>query len=355
MFWLIIAVAAFWWLLFLRVVANLVSVPRLPRGEETPAGETPSVSVVIAARDEQRRIEKTIRGLWAQQGIDLQLIVVDDRSTDKTPTILARLAEENPQLQVVTIEQLPDGWLGKCHACHVGSSQATGDWVLFTDADIHMSPDLIARSIAAAQRAKADHIALLPGLNCTGLLTRASVTAFGQLIGVHSPLHEINRDRGRGAVGIGAFNLVRREALQQVGGYQELRMEVVDDMKLGLLIRRAGFRQRVFVAVDELEAEWAHSIWQVIRALEKNWFAAMNYNVLAALSVVMLAPAIWFTAAPGSAGRARLGLGGAGGTGLAGGAGDGAMSPKRMARLCGAARPVRLSGVLGRGASTPSG
>ena len=80
-----------------------------------------------------------------QRGIEAEFIVVDDRSTDQTGEILRRLAKENPRLQVKRVDVLPDGWLGKCHACHVGASAATGDWILFTDADCWLKPDVIAR------------------------------------------------------------------------------------------------------------------------------------------------------------------------------------------------------------------
>ena len=141
---------------------------RLPSlSELTPAPQpikSVLCSVVLAARDEESRIETTLRRLLAQEGVRLELIVVDDRSQDGTSEILRRLAKEHGCVTVKRIDLLPEGWLGKCHACHVGASAATGDWILFTDADCWMKPDAIARALRVAERERADHITLTPGV-----------------------------------------------------------------------------------------------------------------------------------------------------------------------------------------------
>lgn len=124
------------WMVF--AIRHLRWVRRLPPLETFTGAEPPvpiECSVVIAARNEEARIEETIRHLFAQRGIEAEFIVVDDRSTDRTSEILRRLAREDARLQVKRVEVLPEGWLGKCHACHVGASAAQGDWILFTDAD----------------------------------------------------------------------------------------------------------------------------------------------------------------------------------------------------------------------------
>ena len=142
--------------------------------------------------------------------------------------------------------------------------QATGDWLLFTDADVHMRPELIARAIAAGDRQAADHVTLWPGLNCTGALTHSTCSPFSKCSRC-SPVWQINRDRGSRGLGVGAFNLVRRTAYQAIGGHQPLRLEVLDDIKLGILLRRGGFRPRVYCGLTELEADWAHGVLGVIR------------------------------------------------------------------------------------------
>ena len=244
-------------------------------------------TVIIAAQDEQARIGETLQRLFAQQSVELDVIVVDDRSTDDTPRILAAEKENNPRLIVLRVDELPPGWLGKCSASALAASQATGDWLLFTDANVHMRPELIARAIAAGDRQAADHVTLWPGLNCTVRSRAGAMLAFQQMFALYPPVWQINRDRGSRGLGVGAFNLVRRTAYQAIGGHQPLRLEVLDDIKLGILLRRGGFRQRVYCGLTELEADWAHGVLGVIRAMEKNWFAATHFNSLAAVALIL--------------------------------------------------------------------
>lgn len=234
-------------------------------------------SVVIAARDEEARIEQTVRHLLEQRGVEAEFIVVDDRSTDRTSEILERLAKEDARVQVKRVDALPDGWLGKCHACHVGASAATGDWILFTDADCWLKPDVIARAISAAERDGADHVTLAPGTVIQSLGARAWYLLF--LTSLLSWFAGVNRDRRKSFMGIGAFNLVRAAAYRRCGGYEKLRLTVVDDMKLGLLLRRSGSRTRAFLGVDDVECHWGTTVWGMIKIMEKNYFAALDYRL----------------------------------------------------------------------------
>jgi hypothetical protein len=283
-----------WFLFTLGVLRNLYWSPQLPGSELLPAPERPwPVSIVLAGRDEGRRLEETVRRLFAQRKLDAQIVFVDDRSRDDTPEVAARLAAEFPTFETMRVETLPGGWLGKTHACHVGSLRARHPWILFCDADCHMCDDLVARAIAVAEREQADHVALFPGIDATGAVTRASVVAWAQYLILYAPAAQINRDRGRKAMGVGAFNLLRTASYRAIGGHEPLKMEVLDDVKLGVMVRRAGMRQRVYSAVRELEAEWAGNLWQMIKNLEKNWFAGVEYRLGAAVLLILMLFAAW--------------------------------------------------------------
>jgi glycosyltransferase involved in cell wall biosynthesis len=250
-------------------------------------------SIVIAARDEAERIEQTIRRLLAQRGVELELIVVDDRSTDGTSEILRELAKDDARVRVKRVDVLPDGWLGKCHACHLGASAATGDWILFTDADCWSKPDVIARALRVAERDQADHVTLVSGLDGGSVGLRASHLLF--LISLANWISGVNRNRPKSFMGIGAFNLVRAAAYRQCGGYEALRLTVLDDVKLGLLLRRAGKRTRAFIGGDDVECHWGRTAWGTVKLMEKNYFAAVDYRiglVLAGSVFVILAFAI---------------------------------------------------------------
>src|SRR6185369_14141573 len=263
------------WTLYL--LWHLRWVRRLPSLAGAPGDDWVRCSVVIAARDEEARIEQTIRHLFAQSGAELEIIVVDDRSADRTNEILKQLANEDARLKVKRVEVLPEGWLGKCHACHVGASAATGDWILFTDADCWMKPDVIVRAVRAAERDGVDHVTLSPGTVIDSLGARAWHLLF--LTSLLNWFAGVNRDRAKAYLGIGAFNLVRAAAYGQCGGYEALRLTVLDDIKLGLLLRRAGKRTRGFLGMGDVECHWGTTVRNMITIMEKNYFAAVDFRL----------------------------------------------------------------------------
>ena len=277
---LTIALAALWHLRWVHRLPALDSLSAKPGGNSLPGGPI-RCSVVIAARDEEARIEQTIRHVLAQRGVELELIVVDDRSIDRTSEILQRLANQDGRVRVNRVEVLPNGWLGKCHACHLGANEATGDWILFTDADCWLKPDVIERAVRTADRDGADHVTLTPGTVLENIGAQAWHLLF--LTSLLSWFSGVNRDRPKACLGIGAFNLVRAAAYRQCGGYEALRLTVVDDIKLGLLLRRAGKRTRGFLGVDDVECHWATTVRGMVKIMEKNYFAAIDFRLGLAL------------------------------------------------------------------------
>lgn len=288
------ATAALWLLMNGATLRSLRHVQRLPgltpqSGSSSPS--RPKVSIILAARDEEERIENTVRHLLKQSGISLELVVVDDRSTDRTSEILRRVCAEDPRVRLLRVDVLPDLWLGKCHACHLGARHATGDWLLFTDADCWLQPDVVHRALQAAQREQADHVALTPGIPPDHLSGMAWHATFPALVATR--LAGVNLDRRRCHVGVGAFNLLTREAYHAIGGHEALRLTVVDDVKLGLLIRRAGLRTRVWLGGPDVECHWGYTAWGVIKLTEKNSFAMTDYRLELALLGGLLPLLIW--------------------------------------------------------------
>jgi len=254
-------------------------------------------SVVLAARDEETRIENTIRRLLAQEGVRLEVIVVDDRSQDGTPEILRRLGKESACVTVKRVEVLPEGWLGKCHACHVGASVARGDWILFTDADCWLKPDVIVRALLVAERECADHVTLTPGVRPASPGGRAWHLAF--LLTMADWISGVNRDRPQKYLGMGAFNLMRVAAYRECGGYEALRLTVLDDVKLGLLLRRAGKRTRAFIGGSDAECHWGATAPDMVRVMEKNYFAALEYRTSMAVGLGIGGMLFWGVALAG--------------------------------------------------------
>ncbi len=288
-FW---AVALLGFCTTVQILLDLRFAQRLPSLDSLSRASTPPiVSVVLAARNEEARIESCLRQLLTQAGVDLQVIVVDDRSSDQTSKILRRLADEDTRLTVVRVEELPDRWLGKCHACAVGAALATGEWILFTDADVWLKPDVILRAVAVADRESVDHICLTPGVARGTLAAQAWHLMF--LLGLVGWLSRANRDIPEAYVGMGAFNLVRASAYRVSGGYEALRLTVLDDVKLGLLLRRAGKRTRGFIGGDDAECQWSLNALGMIKIFEKNYFAAVNYRLALILAASIAMSLFW--------------------------------------------------------------
>ncbi|MHC4219101.1 MAG: glycosyltransferase family 2 protein [Planctomycetota bacterium] len=274
------------WVIF--AVTSAVGVCGMPTLDPSePAGDggppRPLVSVIIAARNEAADIETTILRVLDQERVNLEVIAVDDRSTDGTGAVLDRLADADRRIRVIHLDHLPEGWVGKCHALHVAEGKARGEWILLTDADIRMTPEVIARAFAAAQRESADHICLLPRQRDASLLGKAGMLML--LMGMPDAIRKANRDRQ--GVALGAFNLVRADALREIGGHAALRMEIVDDHQLGRLLYRGGKRSRGYFAGRDVDMDMARTPAGLVRVMEKNAFAIARYNLLAVTGLVV--------------------------------------------------------------------
>jgi glycosyltransferase involved in cell wall biosynthesis len=283
-------VAALFLAMSVGVLFHLRWARRLPALQHLriePEGKSVRCSVVLAANNEEVRIEKTVRLILAQAGVQVEVIVVDDRSTDRTSEIVAGLTKEDPRVRGIRVETLPQGWLGKCHACHTGASMATGEWILFTDADCWLKPDLIARALQVAAVDKVEHVALTPGVVPETVLGSAWHLAF--LISLANWFSGVNRDKPRAHFGMGAFNLIEAGMYRRCGGYQALRLTVMDDVRLGLLVRRAGGRTRGFIGGDDVECHWGNTARAMIHVMEKNYFAAIDYHTGLAIGLGIIA------------------------------------------------------------------
>lgn len=307
-FWLALFLLAVWTGGALLLVLGGRRIPWLRDQAPVPPADAPRVSVVVAARDEERGIGEALRSVLAQRYPALEVVVVDDRSTDATGPILDRMALAEPRLRVIHLDRLPPGWLGKNHALHRGAEHAGGEWILFTDADVVMHPEAVARAVGFARRAGADHVAAAPGIVAPGPLLNLFVGAFALFFAQFSRPWKVRDPRSSRHVGVGAFNLVRTEAYRAVGGHRPIAMRPDDDLKLGKLLKRAGHRQEVLVGRGLVSVEWYPSLGEAVRGLEKNSFAALEYSVPAVVGSVlaMLLLNVWpFVAALVVEGPAR--------------------------------------------------
>jgi glycosyltransferase involved in cell wall biosynthesis len=302
-----------------------VSRPEWDRNPVAAAGN-PLVSIIVPARNEEESIEQALNTLLALDYDNYEVIAVNDRSTDRTGEIMERVAgnlrsgklqsqnprpstssgqafsqktgavehsAENPHFSQTTREmghpgrctlrvlhhrKLPAGWLGKTHAMWTATKLAAGEWLLFTDADVMFKPESLRRALAYAEAEQADHVVLFPQI----IMKRPGeymMIAFFQTMFMfgHRPW-KVADPKANDHMGVGAFNLVRRSAYEAVGTYERLRMEVVDDMKLGKVIKNAGFAQRNVFGSDLISIRWANGAMGVVDNLTKNFFAILSFQ-----------------------------------------------------------------------------
>jgi len=280
--WSVAAACGVWILL---VVYWLWTLHRLPRLHEEAARlsfeafDWPGLSVVVPARDEARRIEAAVGSLSAQDYPGLEILAVDDRSTDATREILERLASRDPRIQVLHISALPEGWLGKVHALHHGAQRARGTWWLFTDADVRFRPDALRRAVRYAEAQGVDHLVYWPEVHAEGFWLDVAARAFFLMLCVGWRLAWVNAPGSRTPAGVGAFNLVRAEVFRRTPGFEWLRMEPADDYGLGVMLRDAGARTRLVRAEEDLSVTWYESLGAMVKGMEKNTFGpAANYS-----------------------------------------------------------------------------
>ena len=181
-------------------------------------------------------------------------------------------------------ERLPDGWLGKNHALYLGAEEAKGEWLLLTDADVRFAPGCLEDAVGYAQSAGLDHLTLATEIISRRIALRSFVAAFVLVFEVTQRPWRAADPRAREAVGVGAFNLVRREAYRRAGTHRAIRLRPDDDMRLGRLLKKAGYRQGVAYGSGSVSVEWHRTLQGAVRGLEKSMFPGLDYRLSTALS-----------------------------------------------------------------------
>jgi glycosyltransferase involved in cell wall biosynthesis len=298
---------------FSRIAEAAFGMPHIadiarPEWDRRPAAANgePRVSIIVPARNEEENIRETLTQLLALDYSNYEIIAVNDRSTDRTGQIMDEVAAalkspsgagaparvsaapelpteadksvRSTRLKVMHISELPPGWLGKTHAMWMAGQQATGDWLLFTDADVFFKPDSLRRAVAYAEAERADHVVLFPRMIMKRPSERMMIAFFQALFVFGHRPWKVADPNARDHMGVGAFNLVRRPVYDAVGTYRALRMEVLDDMKLGKVIKNAGFAQRNVFGEDLISIHWAKGAFGIVDNLTKNFFAVLSFQ-----------------------------------------------------------------------------
>ncbi|HUC54826.1 MAG TPA: glycosyltransferase family 2 protein [Candidatus Cybelea sp.] len=298
-------IAVFWLTHGLRVAYGATRLPWVKDFAPAADADCPPISILLAARDEEEKLPAALTTLMELAYPNLEIIAVDDRSKDGTGRILDEFAAGHPRLRAVHISELPAGWLGKPYALQSAYQASSGELLLFTDADVRFKADVLRRAVALVKARGLDHLTLFCDVEMVGFWEKALITFFGLGFHLATEPARVSDSRSARYVGVGAFQLVRRSVYEASGTHRRLAMEVVDDMKLGKIVKQAGFRSECGVAEDFVVVRWHAGLGNLVRGVTKNFFAGTGYRLglvaaqLAALLMMNVAPFVGVVFAPG--------------------------------------------------------
>jgi len=292
---------------FVALMMTRVNLGVYGRAEPRPAGSasvdasgaTPVLTICIPARNEERNVEAVVRGALANAGVPLEVLVYDDQSTDRTPTILAALRGEDARVRAVTTEPLPAGWNGKQWGCERMGQAARGQWLLFTDADVRFTPDCFARALAEAARLDAALLSTIPREETGTFLERLVVPMIHWMLFSWLPMPRMRATNDPAtSAGCGQFLLVRRDAWLAAGGHAAFRDSMHDGIKLPRNVRRGGFHTDLYDGSDTVSCRMYRSAGETWRGFTKNAYEGLGSPVVLVVFTVLeafgiLLPWIW--------------------------------------------------------------
>ena len=255
---------------------TLMHFPTLPNQTGT-ASSFPPVSIILPVRNQARTVSDCVSSLVGLEYPNKEIIVVDGGSTDGTRELVQKFAHE---ITLVDEQPLPEGWVGKNWACHLGYKKSRGELLLFTDGDSVHATDSLARSVSYLQSENADLVTLAPGTILRSFWERLLQPPIFLLIMILVGGKLVNDDHRQNAIGNGQYMLFRREAYDKVGGHYAVRDKIIEDYSLGRLLKRAGMRLRFVTASDALGVRMYASLGEIWRGWRKNFYTVSERHML---------------------------------------------------------------------------
>lgn len=256
---------------------------REPRLADRTSGNVPNplplVTVIISAKDEERHIEEAARSILASDHSSIQLILVDDRSTDRTLEIMEDLARQDGRITVLSVQELPPGWTGKTHAVFLGTHQASGEVLLFTDADTVFRPDAISRALRHFLTNGLDMMSLIPGFTDRGLLEDAVHPHLALGLSYFYPLTEVNDSAKPAAMASGCFIMISKSAYREVGTWETFRSQVTEDVALAKAVKARGLKMGLMRGGDLVRTRPFETLSEVCRFWERTYYGALEQSI----------------------------------------------------------------------------
>jgi len=271
-------ITVFWVLLALYLLINSYKIRFLKKIGISDNLVTPAVAVIIAVRNEEAALEKALESICNLNYCNYRILLVNDRSTDRTAEILEKFEPKFPQVTIINIDELRHGWLGKSHALYQGYRNSTEEWLLFTDADVVFTPDTLTKAITYCSQQQLDHLVLLPHIHSRSAALNSVLATFKIMFDVQYRPWAAKNPHSDASIGMGAFNLVKRTAYEAAGTHVRFSLHPNDDLKLGECIKSSGCRQDVLYGDEQIQYEWYDSLNAFINGLMKNAFSSVNYS-----------------------------------------------------------------------------
>ena len=247
----------------------------------------PTVAVIIPVRNEEADLQQALQSICKLNYHNYRIQVINDRSTDQTPEILARLMPLYTNLSVLNIKELPSGWLGKNNALYQGYAATSAEWLLFTDADVVYVPETLSKAMQYAMQNRLDLLTILPEIKSRSALLVSVISTFKIMLEMKLKPWDARNPKSDAYFGVGAFILVKREAYEKAGTHRSIALRPDDDLKLGELVKKAGYRLDVLYGDKQIGLEWYTGIREFINGLMKNTFAVANYSLLFAAGTAL--------------------------------------------------------------------
>jgi cellulose synthase/poly-beta-1,6-N-acetylglucosamine synthase-like glycosyltransferase len=281
-----------WVLLFVSSFLGRVRMNRLRNSTAQLPQNPPHVTIVIPAKDEGAGINRCIESILTQDYPQFNIIAIDDRSSDDTGKNLDKIASKDSRLRVIHVEELPPGWLGKCHALHLGTRNVQGDWLLFVDSDVTLEPSALSSALALTIERKYDALSLLTRLECDRFIERLMLPPLAGAWAVMNTISLTNEDSRKNlAAANGQFFLIRRSAYESVGGHEAVKDQLAEDVELMRLLKLHDFKTRFFAGAHLVATRMHNNLRQMFNSWARIYSGTLRRNpqrILAAIVFVLL-------------------------------------------------------------------
>lgn len=274
----------YWAFLAIWLIINGRKIVYLSSIDNSANQPAPSVVIIIAVRNEEYALREALLSVCNLTYSNYSVLVINDRSTDNSAQILSELQAKYNKLTVINIDTLPPGWLGKNHALYTGSRSSQQEYLLFTDADVVYHKDVLNKAMNFCLKNDLDHLTILPGILSPSALLSSVIATFVIILTALQRPWAAKIKTSKASMGVGAFNLVKRQAYDLAGTHKAIAMRPDDDLKLAAYIKAAGGAADVLYGLGELQVEWYASVKEFINGLMKNAFSGFNYTIYKAIA-----------------------------------------------------------------------